>query len=184
MPIFLRSHTDKRLAIQITKSAIGNRKSAIPLICVICGLALLVFALQGCDARRRPSTENSSAGVAPTGGAKSTGIIKSVQFAKDDGKGGHGEPTDTFGPDDKTIHCVVEFAEPQPNAKIRYSWWVVEAGETKNEKIEDIEYTTKPQDRIVHSHLTVPTDDWPPGSYKVDVYVNGNLEQTASFKVE
>lgn len=182
MPILLRSHTSERLPVEITKSAIGNGKSAIYLICVICGLALLLFLFQGCGARRQASSQNSSA-EAPTGGARSTGTIKDVLMAKDDGKGGPGDPADTFGPADKTIHCVVELAEPKPNTKIRYSWWVVEAGETKNEKIDEFDYTTTPQDRIVHSHLTVP-NDWPPGSYKVDVYVNGNLEQTASFKVE
>lgn len=182
MPIFSRSHTYDRLPSQITKSTIGNRKSAIFLICVICGFAFLVLGLQGCGARRQASTPNSSV-EAPTGGARSTGAIKDVQMAKDDGKGGPADPADTFGGDDKTIHCVVELAEPKPNTKIRYSWWVVDAGETKNEKIDEFEYTTTAQDRIVHSHLTVP-NDWPPGSYKVDVYVNGNLEQTASFKVE
>lgn len=163
--------------MQIFKSAIDNWKSAIFLIC---GLAFLILTLQGCDARRRSSDQNSQT---PTGGAKATGIIKDVHLARDDGKGGHGEAADTFGADDKTIHCVTELTQPTPNTKIRYSWWVVEAGETKNEKIEDIDYTTKPEDRVVHSHLTVPSD-WPPGSYKVDIYVNGNLEKTVSFKVE
>lgn len=176
MPILLRSHT---LPIQIIKSAIGNWKSAI---FPICGL-VLIFALQGCDARRRPSNQNPSSAEAPTGGVKPTGIVKDILTAKDDGKGGPAEPADTFDAEDRTIHCVVELSDPKPNTKIRYSWWVVEAGETKNEKIEDFEYTTTAQDRIVHSHLTLP-NDWPPGSYKVDVYVNGNLEQTASFKVE
>ena len=149
------------------------------LICVICGLGLFLF--QGCA--RRQASNQTSAGDAPTGTARPTGTIKDILMAKDDGKGGPGDPAETFGPKDKTIHCVVELAEPKPNTKIRYSWWVVEAGETKNERIDEFEYTTTPQDRILHSHLTVP-NDWPPGSYKVDVYVNGNLEQTTSFKVE
>lgn len=108
-------------------------------------------------------------------------------MAKDNGKGGPGDETGTFGPTDKTIHCVVELAEPSAGAKIRYSWWVVEAeGEqnekVQNEKIEDFEYTAKPEERIVHAHLTMP-DDWPPGKYKVDVYVNGNLEQSVEYNV-
>lgn len=152
-------------------------------------IGLLVFVVNACSGGRQASnqTNNPSQSEGSTSGAKSTGIIKQVHVAKDNGQGGPGEEADTFGPTDNTIHCVVELAEPNPGAKIRYSWWVVEAeGEknekVRNEKIEDFEYTTKPDERIVHSHLTMP-DDWPPGKYKVDVYVNGNLEQSVEYNV-
>ena len=156
-------------------------------------IALLVLVLNGCRGGRQVSNQsntqsgNPSQANSSTSGAKPSGLIKQVHMAKDNGKGGPGEETDTFGPADKTIHCVVELAEPNANTKIRYSWWVVEAeGENnekvQNEKIEDVDYTTKPDDRIVHGHLTVP-DDWPPGKYKVDIYVNGNLEKLSLIHI-
>ncbi len=150
-------------------------------------IGLLVF-VNGCSGGRQVSNQSSnqsgnlSQGENPTSGAKSTGLIKQAHMAKDNGKGGPGDKTDTFGPADRTIHCVVELAEPSAETKIRYSWWVVEAEGAKNEKIEDIEYTTRPEDRVVHGHLTLP-NDWPPGKYKVDVYVNGNLEQSVDYNV-
>jgi hypothetical protein len=154
-------------------------------------IGLLVFVVNGCG-RQATNQSNSQSGNASqadssSSSAKPTGVIKQVHMARDNGKGGPGEETDTFGPTDRMIHCVVELAEPNPGMKIRYSWWVVEAeGEqnekVQNEKIEDIDYTTRPDDRIVHGHLTVP-DDWPQGKYKVDVYVNGNLEQSVEYNV-
>jgi hypothetical protein len=155
-------------------------------------IGLLVFLVNGCSGGRPASNQsntqsNPSPADSPGSGAKPTGVIKEVHMARDNGKGGPGEATDTFGATDRTIHCVVELAEPNAEAKIRYSWWVVEAeGENnekvKNDKIEDIEYTTKPEDRIVHGHLTVP-DDWPQGKYRVDIYVNGNLERSVEYNV-
>ena len=156
-------------------------------------IGLLVFVINGCSGGRQasnqsnPQSGNPAQGEGPTSGGKPTGIIKEAHVAKDNGQGGPGEETDTFGPTDKTIHCVVELAEPKPGATIRYSWWLVEAeGENneriKNEKIQDFEYTTKPDERIVHGHMTMP-DDWPPGEYRVDVYVNGNLEESVEYNV-
>lgn len=33
---------------------------------------------------------------------------------------------------------------------MKFSWWIVDAGDSKNEKLKDIEYTTGPQENIVH----------------------------------
>ena len=153
-------------------------------------IGLLVFVVSGCRSARQTSntqSENPSQIEGGASAAKPSGLIKEVHMAKDNGKGGPGEEMDTFGPTDKTIHCVVELNEPNAGTKIRYSWWVIDAEgdnneKVQNEKIEDVDYTTKPDDRIIHGHLTVP-DDWPPGKYKVEVYVNGNLEQSVEYKV-
>jgi hypothetical protein len=34
----------------------------------------------------------------------------------------------------------------------------------------------------VHGHLSLP-QDWPAGKYKVEVYVNGDLDKTAFYSV-
>ena len=153
-------------------------------------IGLLVFVVNACSGARQASNQSNTQSGSPSQGegstsATSTGIIKQVHVAKDNGKGGPGEETDTFQPTD-TIHCVVELAEPTAGANIRYSWWVVEAEgadeKLRNEKIEDIEYTTKPEERVVHSHLVMPAA-WPTGKYKVDVYVNGKLEESVEYNV-
>ncbi len=142
-------------------------------------LALLIF-LSACT--QRNSNQSNQSGNNSPRAAESTGVIKAVHIAKDNGKGGPGEKSDTFGPADRTIHCVVELATSTPGAKIKYSWWVVESESARNEKIEDFEYTTRPEDRVVHGHLTMP-QDWPPGKYRVEVFVNGHLEESVEYSV-
>lgn len=148
-------------------------------------LALLI-GLQACGAQRdsnqsntQPSSPAQTNSAAPSA---ASGLVKAIHTAKDDGKGAPGEQTNSFGPSDRTIHCVVELAESRPGTKIKYSWWAVEAEGAQNDKIEDFEYTTRPQDKIVHGHLTMP-EDWPPGKYRVEVFVNGNREQSLEFSV-
>jgi hypothetical protein len=104
-------------------------------------------------------------------------------MAKDDGKGDPGEESDVFDGKDRTIHCVVKLGDSKSGTKMKFSWWVVEANDTKNEKIRDIDYTTRALENVVHAHLTAPRD-WPPGKYKVEVYVNDNLEKTVGYTVE
>ena len=63
---------------------------------------------------------------------------------------------------------------------MKFSWWIVDAEGSKNQKIKDIDYRTKPLENIVHGHLTLP-QDWPIGKYKVQVYVNGDLDKTVNY---
>jgi hypothetical protein len=74
-------------------------------------------------------------------------------------------------------------AEAKAGTTMKFSWFIVDAGGSKNEKIKDIDYTTGALENIVHGHLTLPKD-WPIGKYKVDVFVNGNLEKTARYSIE
>lgn len=66
---------------------------------------------------------------------------------------------------------------------MRFSWWLMDADGTQNEKIKDVDYTTKALENIVHGHLTRP-QDWPQGKYKVEVYVNDSLDKTIPFDVD
>jgi hypothetical protein len=124
-------------------------------------------------------SDNSNANSSAT----SSGAISDVHMAKDDGKGDPGEESDVFDGKDRTIHCVVKLGDSKSGTKMRFSWWVVEANDTKNEKIRDIDYTTRALENVVHAHLTAPRD-WPPGKYRVEVYVNDNLEKTVGYTVE
>jgi len=35
----------------------------------------------------------------------------------------------------------------------------------------------------VHGHLQLPSD-WPKGTYRVEVYINGNLDKTIDYTIE
>jgi len=67
-------------------------------------------------------------------------------MAKDDGKGQPGAETKAFSPSDHTIHCVAKLGEAKDGTKVTFAWWNVD----KNEKIKDLDYTTKGAENIVH----------------------------------
>ena len=151
-------------------------------------LGLMLFVVIACNLGRKSNnlSTNNAAGPANSNSATpstSTGALSEVHMARDDGKGDPGEETSTFNSKDRTIHSVSKLKDAKSGTKLRFSWFVVEANGTTNEKIKDIEYTTRALENVVHGHLTAPRD-WPVGKYKVEVYVNENLEETVHFTVE
>lgn len=156
------------------------------LVCAWLAAGLLVFAVVACNPGRKTTNLSTNSGAAqdsPSPASTSTGVIKELHLAKDDGTGGPGEETNAFSPDDRTIHCVARLADAKSGTKMRFSWWIIDAEGAKNEKISDNDYTTRANEEIVHGLLTLP-EDWPSGKYKVEVYVNNNLEETAGFSVK
>jgi hypothetical protein len=146
---------------------------------------LLLFVVLACNLGRRTanvSTNGNTAADTTTSEATSTGAIEDLHMAKDDGNGSPGEETSAFSPGDRTIHCVAKLADAKAGTKMKFSWFIVDADGAKNEKIKDIDYTTRALENIVHGHLTLP-QDWPSGKYRVEVFVNGNLEKTAQYSV-
>jgi hypothetical protein len=104
-------------------------------------------------------------------------------MAKDNGKGAPGDETENFEPADRTIHCVATLKAAKAGTQMKFAWWIVDVAGTTNEKIKEIDYTTAPNENIVHGHLTLPKD-WPAGKYKVQIFVNGDLDRTIAYAVE
>jgi len=124
---------------------------------------LLVFVVLAC---------NYSASVGGT----------DLHMAKDDGNGAPGAETKTFSPSDHTVHCVAKLGEAKDGTKVTFSWWAVDTEGPKNEKLKDIDYTTKGAENVIHAHLTKP-DDWPKGKYKCVANIGG-AEKTVEYTVE
>ena len=151
---------------------------------------LILFVVLACNLGKKSSntnlstnrdsnSNNSSSESSDTG---SGAFIKEIHMAKDK-NGAPGDETDSFSPDDHTVHCVVKLKEAKSGTQMKFSWWIVEAEGAKNQKIKDIDYTTRPLENIVHGHLSLP-QDWPQGKYKVQVYVNGDLDKTVTYNIE
>lgn len=139
---------------------------------------LLAFVVLACSLGK---TSNSNSTSSPDLGS---GIaIEEIHMARDDGSGAPGTETDTFATGDRTIHCVTTLKEAKPGTQMRFAWWIVDADNTQNQKVKEFDYTTKERENIVHAHLTLPKD-WPKGKYKVQVYVNGDLDKTALYTVQ
>ena len=114
--------------------------------------------------------------------ASSSAVFSEIHMAKDDGNGKPGDETNTFNPADRTVHCIAKLRNPREGLKIKFVWWIVDAGGTKNEKIKEIDYTTGPRDQTVHGHLTVQRD-WPKGKFKCELYVDGTLDKSIDYYV-
>lgn len=153
-------------------------------------MGLLVFVVLACNLGKKTSTNlntntNSNANTQPAAATDSgPGVaIKEIHMAKDDGNGDPGEPTFSFAPGERTLHCVVTLKEAKSGTQMRFSWWIVDADGTQNRKIKEINYRTRALENIVHGHLTLP-QDWPIGKYKVEIYVNGDLDKTVFYSVQ
>jgi len=149
---------------------------------------LLVFVVLACNLGRRTANVNvnlnsNSEPVATTEDLGPGNHIQEVHMAKDNGRGAPGDETTSFAPGDRTIHCVVKLKEAKRGTAMKFSWWIVDADGSKNQKIKDIDYTTRTLENIVHGHLTLP-QDWPAGQYKVQVFVNGDLDRTIPYGIQ
>lgn len=144
---------------------------------------LLLFAVLACNLgkNKNNNSNDNKANIATETG--SGAAIKEIYMAKDDGNGQPGDHTTTFAPGDHTIHCVATLKEAKAGTQMKFSWSIVDADGTQDQKIKDIDYTTKALEGVVHGHLTLP-QDWPKGKYKVQVYVNGNLDKTLNYTVQ
>lgn len=148
-------------------------------------IGLLAFVVLACSFGKVKNTNDSTNATGETNSkdSSSTSAITEIRMAKDDGKGAPGETAEVFSPRDRTIHCVTKLKEMKSGTKMKFTWWIVDADGSQNQKIRDIDYTTKSLENVIHGHLTLP-QNWPEGKYKVEVYVNGNLEKTAPFSVQ
>lgn len=108
--------------------------------------------------------------------------VDQISMAKDN-DGDPGDTTTVFEPGDRTIHCVAELNKAKKGTEVRFVWKAVDVSGGKNVELTTIDYTTKSFENKVHGHVTKPSD-WPTGSYKVELYINGALDKTISYTVE
>ena len=124
-------------------------------------------------------SSNSSSNKRP---ANADVYVERIEMAKDN-NGEPGDSTSSFEPGDRTIHCVAHLNKAKSGTEVKFVWWAVDVPGSKSGEMTTVDYTTKSFENKVHAHLTKPAD-WPTGSYKVEVYVNGALDKTVSYTVE
>jgi hypothetical protein len=108
----------------------------------------------------------------------STANISSATLARDpDGQ----QATTVFAPQD-TFYLIVELANAPDDTTVRAVWTAIEAeGVDPNFFIDEAELTSGSATLTFDLANNQP---WPPGRYKVDLYLNGELEQTLEFTVQ
>lgn len=117
----------------------------------------------------------------PTGSPATDVFIKQSYMAKNN-NGKPGEPTMSFVPGDRTIFCVLDLNTARAGTKVRFVWKTVEIEGSRNEEIKTVDYVTKPLEDKVQGNLSLPRD-WPAGTYKVEIYLNGILAKTINYRV-
>jgi hypothetical protein len=88
-----------------------------------------------------------------------------------------GDNTSSFKPND-TIYASVATAGSAATATVR-ARWTYQDGQVVNESTQTIAPTG---DARTEFHISKP-DGWPPGKYKVEVFLNGSSAGTKDFEV-
>lgn len=90
------------------------------------------------------------------------------------------EPTNVFTPD-QTFYLIVELANAPDDTVLKSSWVAV--------RVEDVEPDFVIDEAEITTGLPIVTFDlandylWPTGAYRVDLYMNGELELSLDFVV-
>ena len=113
------------------------------------------------------------------GGSFSTANITDARLTSDSGGA---QATSVFTPD-QVFYCVVTVANAPEDTTLKAIWTAVEVpGEEPNLLLDETELTTG-EDEVFTFNLS--NDNlWPAGKYKVDIYLNGELERTLEFTVQ
>ena len=111
------------------------------------------------------------------GGSFSTANIQRAWLSSDSS----GAPETTQFSQDETFYCLVELANAPDETTLKAVWTAISAeGTDPNLLIEESELTTG--DGTITFNLT--NDQlWPVGTYKVDLYLNGELDRALTFEV-
>jgi hypothetical protein len=132
----------------------------------------LDFEVQGTvspDPTAEPTTEPAVSGEAS---------LENAVMSRDDSGT---ELTSVFGPND-VFYCIVDLVNASDDTTVKASWTAVDVqGENPDTFIDEAEITQG--SGTITFNLT-NSNPWPVGKYKVDLYLNGNLDQTLEFEVQ
>ena len=114
-----------------------------------------------------------------------SGFITSVTMAKDT-QGDQLDavnPTTVFGSTD-VIHAVVAISGAPDNTVFEAVWNTVDVG-SSNENHTQIDSSQLTAGGTRNLDFTLsPSSTWPSGTYDVEIYVNGTLDQIVNFSVQ
>jgi Flp pilus assembly protein TadD len=128
-----------------------------------------------------PTTPSNTGGWSSGPTNRADVFIQKVYMARDN-NGQPGSAVTSFFPYDRTIHCVIELSAAKAGTRVRFIWRTVDVSSAPNQEIKTVDYVTKPQEDIVKGNLSLPRD-WPTGTYKVEIYINGSLAKTVNYRI-
>lgn len=141
---------------------------------------LLLFVVLACNlSKNKNSNVNVNINTGSNRPADADVYTDEVYAAKSE----DGAATSTFSPSDRTVHVVINLNKAKSGTDVKVVWFADEVEGARNKQLKTLEYTTKAFDRKIPGYLRW-SQDWPKGRYKVEVYINGNLDRTIFYDVE
>ncbi len=116
-------------------------------------------------------------------GELGTPTVKSAKLAKSFVDGKAVDETKNYSPGNHTFNLIVEVGSAPVGTTVGATWYQVNAGDIKNQKLQGNEISLKGNESLAHFTLTNQSD-WTPGKYKVDITLNGKAERTLDFQVQ
>lgn len=108
--------------------------------------------------------------------------VESVTFSRDDGDGAAGETVTSFAPSDRIQHATIRLSTLASGATVHIKWIAVDAGGEQNVTVVEQDFEAI-VGNTVNLKVSLP-NDWPVGSYKLDVYIDGELAASEPITVE
>ena len=125
--------------------------------------------------------DNTSQAPTPNRPADAQVYIERIYMAKDD-DGQPGEETVLYEPTDHKVHCLIYLNKARKGTEIRFIWKALDVEGAKNKELTRTDYSTNSFENKVHAHLERQYD-WPRGTYRVEVYINGYLDKTIDYTI-
>jgi hypothetical protein len=152
---------------------------------IIALLTLLLAALAcsgGTTSTENTPAEQNPSETTPASAQKGNIGVQSITLMRDNGSGDPGDVVQNFTPADHNMHFEVKTTGLlSPGSKVKWVFTAVDTTEGKN-----LQITTFDLDVLIANDLTATLTldrDWPVGSYKADVSVNGAPLTTVNFTV-
>lgn len=163
------------------------QKKYFPLVIVVLVLVTTACLCTGTGLATPTSVpqQATSAPQQPANSASPSGLITEVVMAK----GTQGDtldpvdPTTVFSPD-SVIHAVTSIKNAPANTKFSAAFYVVDVGNaaTPGQLISSYDLTADGT-RNLDFNLQ-PTSNWPTGTYRVEISVNGIVDQVVEYSVQ
>ena len=109
--------------------------------------------------------------------------VESITLAREEA--GALKAVKNFKPSDNPEHIVVTLTEGNEETHVRTVWTNLNAGGATNQKLWEKELVTSESNlRADFSLSNKNSKTFPPGDYKIDIYVDDELVQTVRYKVQ
>ena len=133
------------------------------------------------SAKSKPETESTSTEEMEEQTADER--VESITLAREES--GRLKPVKNFKPADNPEHIVVKLAEGVEGTHVKTVWTNLNAGGATNQKLWTKELITDEEKQSADFSLSNSHDKlFPPGDYKIDIYLDDELVQTVRYKVQ